>query len=93
MTIEKKGDLKTSSVRRCLCLLTESHRSGNKGNAVHCAKYFSSVLTLLALFHSLDSFIHVFLCRERQFGLSFANFGQPLFHVLISCLFTHIEFC
>ena len=52
MTIEKKRDLTTSSDHRCLCLLTESHRSGNKGNAVHCTKYFSTVLTLLVLFHA-----------------------------------------
>ena len=93
MTIEKKRDLKTSFAHRCLCLLTESHRSGNKGNAGDCTKYFSTLLTLQVLFHLLDSFIHVFSCRERQFGLFFTKFYQPLIHVLTSCLLTHIQFC
>ena len=92
MTIEKKRNVKGSFAHRCLCLLTESHRSGKRGNAGECTKYFSTVLTLLDLFHSLDRFIRVFLCRERQFGLFFANFGHPLFHVLTNCLFNHIEF-
>ena len=69
MTIEKKRNVKGSFARRCLCLLTESHRSGNKGDAVRLKKFYHCV-------DPPDPLSPIRLFRSRVFMFLFNNFSM-----------------